>query len=148
MAAKFNAGDHTSHRGDNPPALSESLGGIGCYPGGPRGPGGPCGEEEEPERDLGTHPIRGVSDMERRREMSRLDGRVRGRRRHAIEVVIVALTLALSAGAFVGFQGHETAEEIAGESVVEQGEADIEKEAARLLSELWKMEDLDRLRIP
>lgn len=142
MAEKFNAGDHTSHRGDNPPALSESFGGLGGYPGGPRGEG------KGPERDLGAHPIRGVSDVERRRETSRLAGTRRGRRRHAMQVALIASAIALSAGAYVGFQGHETAEELAGESGVEQGQADLEKEAARLLSELWKMEDLDRLRIP
>ncbi len=142
MAKKFHRDDHTSRRGDNPPALSESVGGLGRYPGGPHGEG------EAPERDLRTHPIRGVSDMERRRETSRLAGTTRGRRRHALQVAAIASAIALSAGAYLGFQGHETAEEIAGESVAEQGETDLEKEGARLLSELWKMEDLDRIRTP
>lgn len=142
MANGNTPNEHNARRGRNPPALSESIDAGGCYPGGPRGEGA------EHKRDLGARPIRGVTDVERRRAASRIGWTSRGRRWKTIQVVLVASAIALSTGAFVGFQAHESAEELAGERSERQREPDLDKEAARLLSELWKMEDLDRLRTP
>lgn len=124
--------------GSATPALSTASHITGIYPGGPssrRAAGAP----------QKAVAVRGISDAEERRERWVLRQRRRRRVRHAVEVLIFTLALAISAGAYLGFKAQVSPEEATEKVLRGSGEVDLSKEARRLLNELWKMEDMERL---
>lgn len=114
----------------------------GSYPGGPK-------------RDqLRTNDERGfsrliprVADLERGAQYLRRRRMHRMRRKRMMIAVGVALVVSGASGMYMGLQTHRSPEELA-QAEREKArplELDLAKEANRLMSELWKMEDLDRV---
>ncbi len=129
-------------KGSAPRAFATADHITGTYPG---GPSAGCDREA---RHQGAA-IRGVGDVEALRERLVLRRRHRRRARHAIEVLILGLALALSTGAYLGFEAHDSPER-ATERVLEgngdgNGDIDLSDEMRWLVNELWRMEDMERL---
>lgn len=114
---------------------------VTSYPGGPSIKGLTAPTEHPSES------LHGIEDMEGLRDAIPRRHRRARHRRHVVVSLIVWLALALSLGAYVGFDGsqHPVA---AADAIGADQDTEISKEARRLLNELWKMEDLERARRP
>lgn len=118
----------------------------GPYPGGPRRP------SEEPDDHEPVRVGSGEEVESRLQDRSRRERERRKRRRIVVGLVAFFL-VAGGIGTWIGLRSLRTAEEIAAEEEArEQEESGIEgvlrQERNRILRELWKMEDLERLPRP
>ena len=130
---------------EKPPQKASATGGFataehitGAYPGGPSS-GYPGGAQ---------HPraaIRGIGDFEALRERQVLRGKHRRRVKHVIEVLVLGLALALSAGIYLGFEAHVSPERATEKVLESNGEIDVSDEMRWLVNELWRMENMERL---
>lgn len=111
-------------------------------------PGGPKRDQLRTDDERGfSKPIPRVADLERgardlnRRRMHRM------RRERRMIAVGVALVASGASGMYIGLQTHQSSEELAQaeREKTRPSELDMVKEANRLMSELWKMEDLERV---
>jgi len=112
---------------------------TGGYPGGP--------PRHDPERQTAGSDGSGLRSGET--VEAGVEGRVvrdkRKKRNRRLAVGLVAsLIVAAGVGAYVGLKSRETAEDLARKEA-ESAEPDLGREADRLLNELWKMEDLERI---
>lgn len=115
----------------------------GRYPGGPsrRQPGeedGPSG----PRPKLAT-----VEEIEARAATGSRVHRHRMRRRRILLGFFLSLILAGAFGIWLGFQSHRTDEELAREMSERASgtEFELDKQADRLINEMWKAEALEKL---
>ncbi len=130
--------ERPAQKGSAPRAFATADHITGTYPGGPS-----AGCDRESRHQPAA--IRGIGDVEALRERLDLRQRHRRRVRHAIEVLILGMALAVSAGAYVGFEAHDSPAK-ATETVLEgHGDIDLSDEMRLLLNELWTMEDMERL---
>ena len=113
----------------------------GSYPGGPSRQG--RGEER------GEPRLERVDEIEER--MSRARGRAaRDRRARRIRIgFVLALCVAAGTGLALGLMSDRSTEDIAREREEERMQSrDVSQEVNRVLLELWKMEDLERVQRP
>lgn len=110
-------------------------------------PGGPRRQVESLPR--GDHPprIERVGELEHRVSRRKLQ-RTRARRARRIALGLFgAMLLAGSAGAYIGYSSHMTAQEVTeAQEAANRRDGDISGEVNRTLLELWKMEDVESLR--
>lgn len=142
-------GTHKPHA-ERPPRKASATRGFatadhirGTYPGGPSA-GRPGGAQHQRAAVRGTA-LRGIREVEAGRERLVLRRRHRRRVRHAVEVLVLGLALALSTGIYLGFEAHVSPERATEKVLESSGDIDLSDEMRWLLSELWKMEDMERL---
>ena len=119
----------------------------GGYPGGPPRHGQ---EDEGPDHDrpeMQKRELRGGESVEASVAGHAARRKKKRRNRRLVIGLVTSLIAAAGVGAYVGLQNRKTAEDLAQQEINER-ETDLEKEADRLLNELWKMEDLERTRRP
>ena len=110
-------------------------------------PGGPRRRETTPAKRNHPPRIEPVTELEHRVSRRKLKRtRVRRARRVALGLA-GAMLLAGSAGAYVGYASHKTAQEVtAAKDAARNRKDEISSEVNRTLLELWKMEDVEALR--
>lgn len=110
----------------------------GRYPGGPRR----RAEGEEPPR---RPDLEGLGEFEER--VARQAGRRHAKRRaRKVRIgFLVALLVSGAIGLMLGYMSHQTPEELAAERERARQEFNASEEVNRVLLELWKMEDLERM---
>lgn len=112
-------------------------------------PGGPTRRERfgQAESNKAPRAIRSGEDNERRARLRGRDNRLRRRKARAILGVSVTLVLSAAAGIFWGLTSARASDELMekAEVRINRPEADISREMDRLIDQLWKMEELDRL---
>lgn len=109
-------------------------------------PGGPRRHTKASPR--GDHPprIERVGDWEHRVSRSKVK-RTRARRTRRIALgLFAAMLLAGSAGAWIGYSSHMTAQEVTEAKDAANHRDELSSEVNRTLLELWKMEDVESLR--
>lgn len=110
----------------------------GRYPGGPRRR---AEGEEPPQRP----DLEGLEDYEER--VARQSGRRRANRRaRRVKIgFLVAILLSGAIGLMLGYMSHQTPEDFAAERERARQEFSASQEVNRVLMELWKMEDIEKL---
>lgn len=112
----------------------------GSYPGGPKRPG----VEEEAPRRL-PHRLRRAEDYEEGAQQRQLTRTRKARRRRLLLGGVVVLLVAVASGLWLGFQAHQSAEDLAQGGQNELSDLlNFKAEADRVLHEIWRMEDFDR----
>ena len=116
----------------------------GRYPGGPSRKGVDDGTAA-PRRKV---KLDSVEEIEARASAGSQARRQKQRRKRVAMGVIFSISLAGAVGVWIGFQSHRSEEEIAQElrGQVRGGqEFDLNKQADRLINEMWKTEALEKL---
>ncbi len=112
-------------------------------------PGGPTRHEEPGHAELDEPPrtIRSGEDQARRAGLRGRDARLRRRRIRAVVGVSVTLLLSAAVGIYWGFSTVRASDELVEWEVggVNKPDAELSREVGRLIDELWKMEELERL---
>ena len=110
-------------------------------------PGGPSRRTKAPPRIDRKPRIEPVGELEHRVSRRKLR-RTRSRRGRRITLGLVGATLlAGSAGAYIGYSSHTTAQEVTeAQDAARRRDDEISSEVNRTLMELWKMEDVEALR--
>ncbi len=113
-------------------------------------PGGPTRRERfgQAESNEARRAIRSGEDNERRAGLRGQDERLRRRKLRAVLGVSATLLLSAAAGIYWGLSSAARASDELMENVgvgINRPEADISREMDRLIDQLWKMEELDRL---
>ncbi len=115
----------------------------GRYPGGPsrRPPEGEAGPKEERPR------LPSVGEQETLASEGAQSRKARRRRKRATLAVLGAVLLAGMLGIWMGLRSHRTEEELARELQEERTTRgfDLEKQADRLINEIWKTEALEKI---
>ena len=112
-------------------------------------PGGPTRHEKLGKAELDQPPraIRSGEDLARRASLRGRDDRLRRRRLRAVAGVSATLLLSAAVGIYWGFTAVRASEDMLKSEVggVDGPRAEVSRELDRLIDELWKMEELDRL---
>jgi len=117
---------------------------AGTYPGGPR-----RAELRPDDADLAPVFVPRVAELESWVRKGQTRRRKKERARRVAIGFIVVVILAGGLGIYMGAEATQSADELV-QAERERNRADalIGKEADRLINELWKMEDLERVRTP
>lgn len=111
----------------------------GRYPGGPRRRDG----DEDP---VPRPHLEGVDEIEDRRARSSTRYSTKRRARRVRIGFLVAILVSGGIGLALGYLSHQTPEDLAREQERARAESfDASQEVNRVLLELWKMEDLEKL---
>lgn len=112
-------------------------------------PGGPTRRERfgQAESNEAPRAIRSGEDNERRAGRRDQHDRLRRRKVRAILGVSVTLLISAAAGIYLGLSAVRASDELMekAEVGINRPEAEISREMDRLIDQLWKMEELDRL---
>lgn len=111
-----------------------------------RYPGGPRREPLVAPEDRPTPRLSTVAQIEERKARGAVR-HVRKRRRKRVLVGLAGVVFAaLVLGGWVGWKSHKSSEDITAEMEMDAVDGfDLENERDRILRELWKMEELERL---
>ncbi len=113
---------------------------AGRYPGGPR---------REPLVALADRPpprLSTVAQIEERKARGAVRHVRKRRRKRVLAGLVGVVFAAIAVGGWVGWKSHKSSEDITAELETDaDGGFDLENERDRILRELWKMEEMERL---
>ena len=116
---------------------------LGAYPGGPTRPD----QLEQVESNEAPRALRRGEDHERRAGLRSRSERIKSRRVRVVLGVGATLIVSAAAGIYWGFSASRNSDEALERARVRvnRSEVDVSREMDRLIEELWKMEDMDRM---
>lgn len=113
-----------------------------------RYPGGPTrrGTDDPNFSPRGKVHLSTVSEIENRSTAWSEDHKQRARRKRLVKGLVLSVIVSGAIGAYLGFSSHRTDAELAGEMAQRTTgpEGDLQKQADRLINEMWKSEALEK----